>query len=351
MNKAGVPKVTVLMTVYNAEEYLEEAIQSILRQDFYDYEFLIINDGSPDASGVILDRHEKLDERIRVVTQKNIGLVASLNKGIRLAKGEYIARMDADDISMSKRLSRQVDFLDNHPGVVLVGGGFEIIDEEGNFVDRIFAPLKDRDIRRCFTIKNTFGHASVMYRREAVIQAGLYNDNVGPTEDLDLWMRLGKIGELAALPYCLMRYRVNRNGISNTKSQQQMHYTQILTQQYRKGYEADVLSRKDIKQTAEEYFNSGPGIFYGAGLKMLFLLDNAQLGVKMIRYRHPLRGLRQLFNVASTGRTGLRAVKIRLRHLGPASFRLAVISEPSLESSRNTSTEEELLDTKVNLSE
>lgn len=346
------PKVTVLMTVYNAEEYLDEAIQSILRQDFADFEFLIINDGSSDKSQDILDRYIAIDKRIKIINQKNIGLVASLNKGVRLARGKYIARMDSDDISMSKRLSRQVIFLNSHPKVMLVGGCFEIIDEEGNFLDRVFTPLNDRDIRRSFLMKNVFGHASVMYRRDAVLQAGGYSDQVGPTEDLELWMRLSQKGQIAALPYCLMRYRINRNGISNTKSEQQMRFTQQLLAQYRQQNPFQVLSRQTIKKTARAYLESGPGLFFGVGLKMTFLLDNAQLGVKMIRYRHPLKGLRQLFNVASIGRSGVRAVRIRLRHLGTSSFRLAVISEPSLESTKQVNdSERDLLKTKVNLSD
>jgi len=351
MSSTKVPKVTVLMTVYNAEEYLDEAIQSVLRQDFTDFEFLIVNDGSPDNSQEILDRYTKVDPRIRVIKQQNMGLVASLNKGIRLAKGEYIARMDSDDVSMARRFSRQVAFLDSQPETVLLGGCFEIIDEDGNFLDRVFTPLKDRDLRRCLLMKNVFGHASVMYRRTAVLQVGGYSTQVGPTEDLDLWMRLSQIGKIASLPYGLMRYRVNRNGISITKSRQQMHYTQQLIANYRSNNHFEVLSRQEIKHTAQNYLHSGPGLFFGIGLKMAFLLDNAQLGVKMIRYRHPVMGVRQLLNVASTGRSGLRAVTIRLRHLGPASFRLAIISEPSRESSKLAAEDQVLLDTKINLSE
>src|SRR5665647_1469233 len=121
------PKVTVLMSVYNSESFLAEAIDSILGQTFKDFEFLIINDGSKDKSLEIIKNRAKNDPRIRLISRPNKGLVKSLNEGLAKARGEYIARMDSDDISLKTRLKKEVDFLDSHPDVGMVGSNYTII--------------------------------------------------------------------------------------------------------------------------------------------------------------------------------------------------------------------------------
>lgn len=132
MNIKKEPKISVVMSVYNGERYLGEAVESIFNQTFSDFEFIIINDGSTDRTPEILTEID--DPRAKVINQPNRGLTASLNRAIRLAKGEYIARMDADDISEPTRLERQVEVLDRDPDVVLVACWYEVIDEKGNFL-------------------------------------------------------------------------------------------------------------------------------------------------------------------------------------------------------------------------
>ncbi len=130
-----VPRVSVLMSVYNGERFLRDSVESILGQTFTDFEFLILDDGSTDSTCEILEEYANKDARIVLVrNDRNLGLTRSLNKGLRLVRGEYLARQDADDISLPKRLEMQVKFLDAHPEVGVVGSALEIIDENGNTI-------------------------------------------------------------------------------------------------------------------------------------------------------------------------------------------------------------------------
>lgn len=307
------PLISVLMTVYNTETYLREAIDSILRQDFTNFEFIIINDGSTDNSQEIIDEYAQRDKRIITVHQKNSGLVYSLNKGIGLAKGTYIARMDADDVCMDNRLSAQAAFMEAHPEVILLGGGFEIMDEDGWYMGTVHAPTTDEDIRRTMMLRNPFGHASVIFRKEAAIKAGLYSADCGPTEDYEFWIRMRHFGKLAALPAPLYRYRINSAGISASKAKIQDHYRlQHLAKLWNEEGRLTVLGRRELRARSAFYLHASKRMSYGIGMRLQFLQDNAQLGIKMIRYGHVLMGMRQLFSVAIAGRSGLGVVRSRL---------------------------------------
>lgn len=301
------------MTVYNAELYLREAIDSVLRQDFEDFEFIIINDGSPDGSQKIVDTYAQFDKRIVPVQQKNMGLVASLNKGIKMARGEYIARMDSDDVCLAKRFSDQIAFLEANPAVVLLGGGFEVIDSDGYHVETIFSPLRDKDIQRTMLLRNPFGHASVMYRKDAVVAAGLYSDKVGPTEDYELWIRIRKQGKIAALPRPLYRYRINFNGISQNSGTTQADISERHAEKLWKESPPSVLNRKELLKQSRRYIKAGHKSSFGVAIKHQFLADNAQIGVKFIRHGQLTKGLMQLLAVATTGRLGLKLVAARIK--------------------------------------
>ena len=138
--KANTPQITVLMPVYNGEKYLRQAVDSILNQTFKDFEFLIINDGSTDKTLAILQEYK--NKRVKIINnKKNIGLTKSLNKGLKLAKGKYIARMDADDISLSNRLRKQIDFLDKHNKIGVLGTQMKIINNSNKIVGEYKTPL------------------------------------------------------------------------------------------------------------------------------------------------------------------------------------------------------------------
>jgi len=202
------PTVSALMPVYNAEPYLAEAVESILGQTFADFEFLIVNDGSTDRSGAILERYAARDRRIRLTSRPNTGYTVALNQLLDLASGEFVARMDADDVALPQRLARQVDYLRAHRDVVCVGSAVHMIDAAGRFL-RNGHPGMDHEAiqQRALAGDCPLNHPSVMMRRAAVEAVGGYHAEFEPAEDLDLWLRLGEVGRLVNLPEVLMKYR------------------------------------------------------------------------------------------------------------------------------------------------
>ena len=201
------PKVSVVMSVYNGEKYLREAIESILNQTFTDFEFIIINDGSTDRTGEILSNYN--DSRMVIREQGNKGLAQSLNRGIRKSRGQYIARMDADDISNAERLEKQVSFLDTHPEYVMVGTNAMVMDKDGVMLYETNLSRNDEEIRVFLNSGNPFYHGSVMFRRDAVLKAGLYDETVVQYfEDYLLWHKLAVLGKMANFPDVLYYYRL-----------------------------------------------------------------------------------------------------------------------------------------------
>jgi glycosyltransferase involved in cell wall biosynthesis len=208
------PRVTVLMPVYNAERFLRQAVHSILSQTFDDLELLAVDDGSTDSSLSIIEGYG--DPRIRVVgTSRNLGHTHALNRGLRECRGELIARMDADDVSLPTRLERQVAFMQANPNVALVGTWAELIDEHGRVFHEVKLPCDPVEVRRTLISGNCFYHSSVMFRRDAVIASGSYR--LDYSEDYDLWLRLAARHEVANIPEVLLRYRVHGEQVSLKK--------------------------------------------------------------------------------------------------------------------------------------
>jgi glycosyltransferase involved in cell wall biosynthesis len=172
------PKISVIMSIYNGEKYLRGALESILNQTLRDFEFIIINDGSEDGTRAILDSCH--DTRIRVIHQENIGLTESLNKGLEIARGIYIARMDADDISHINRLEKEAAFLDANKDVGLVGTFGIRIDENGKEGHLLSFPTTDEKLRKSLERDCPFLHGSVMYRKECIDRVGNYRKKIGP---------------------------------------------------------------------------------------------------------------------------------------------------------------------------
>jgi glycosyltransferase involved in cell wall biosynthesis len=226
------PTISVLMPVYNAEKYLAEAVESILNQTFTDFEFLIVDDGSRDRSLKILQRYAQQDSRIRLISRENRGFVATLNELIAIAQGSYLARMDADDISLPDRFQQQVDFLNTHPEVVCVGGEQDWIDDAGRTLMHCTQAQDNEAVQALALIGQTpINHPSAMMRRDPVIQLGGYDEAMFLAEDLDLWLKLGEIGQLANLPATVVKYRLHANSISETRQVEQ-------TEQRRRACEA-----------------------------------------------------------------------------------------------------------------
>ena len=210
------PRISVAMSVYNNATYLPHAIESILAQTLSDFEFLIVNDGSTDESGAIIDRFARLDSRIRPIHQTNAGLITSLNAMISLAQAPLIARMDGDDIALPERFARQVKFLDAHPGIGVLGTGCTCIDELGKPSSYKFNNVTSpQDVLDDLRNGPPLCHPSVIMRRDAVRAVGGYHRAYTHCEDYDLWLRLSERVDMANLPDRLLLYRQSETQVSN----------------------------------------------------------------------------------------------------------------------------------------
>jgi GT2 family glycosyltransferase len=203
------------MAVYNAERYLAAAIESILAQSFSNWELVAVDDGSTDASGRILAKYAAADPRVVVHRQENGGVSAASNRGLELARGSLVARLDADDVSLPGRLEQQHRFLRDHPEVGMVGGQAAIIDRDGREVAEVRYPLDDAAIREQLKQTTAFVHSSVMIRKEVLDQAGGYRSEFDTVEDLDLWLRIAERAQLAHLPERVVAYRIHPDQASN----------------------------------------------------------------------------------------------------------------------------------------
>lgn len=205
--------ISVVLAVWNGERYLAEAIESVLKQDAGGMEVIVVDDGSTDGTPGILSKLES-DARIRVLRQSNQGLVAALNAGIQLSRGEYIARIDADDVCMPGRLSAQRSFLERHPEVLAVGGAIELIDEYGRPKGRRNYPVGQVAATRGMLKGCTLAHPAVMMRRKAVLEAGGYRACFKHAEDYDLWLRLIERGRVDNLDDIVIKYRVHADSVT-----------------------------------------------------------------------------------------------------------------------------------------
>ncbi len=221
------PKVTVLMPVYNGSQFLSQAIESILNQTFDDFEFLIFNDGSTDSSANIIRSYS--DKRIKYFDyKKNYGHVYHLNHGIEIAQGKYIARMDADDVSLPKRFIKQVVFMDNNPEVGVCGTWFRILGTR----HVVRHPIEDVNIRIALLNDSVIGHPTAMIRTALLRQHNLYYESsFVPVEDYLLWVILSGFGKLANLPEILLHYRIHGNQISSKHKLKQQEKAQLVRNQ------------------------------------------------------------------------------------------------------------------------
>lgn len=216
------PLVSVLMCVFNAENYLDEAIESILQQTFSDFEFIILDDGSKDNSLKIIQKHAARDRRIRVISRENRGIIPSRNELLAESKGEYVAVMDADDIALPNRFNLQVQYLRSHQEVLGVGGNYHVIDSKGRFLTTFSLPETNDEIQKMMLVGHTaILHPTSMFRSNAIKAIGGYDPDYHLVEDLDLWLRLGEKGQIANLNVPVLKYRLHGNSISEQNGLQQ----------------------------------------------------------------------------------------------------------------------------------
>jgi len=208
------PIASVVMSVFNGETFLAEAIESILNQTFRNFEFVIIDDGSTDKTAEIISNYAKADGRIRVFSQGNRGRAESLNRGIDLSRGLYIVRMDADDVAMPSRVEEQIGFLDKHPTIGLLGGACQAIDARGQGFETILCPLEDSEIRMQMRLHNPMCHPAVVMRKNLALESGGYRKALQDADDFDLWLRVAERTQLANLENVVLRYRIHRGQVT-----------------------------------------------------------------------------------------------------------------------------------------
>jgi glycosyltransferase involved in cell wall biosynthesis len=237
------PKISIVLPTYNGSKWIADAIQSIVNQSFGDWELLVIDDGSTDGTYKIVLDFCKNDSRVLYIkNEQNLGLQKTLNKGINLTKGEYIARIDDDDRwSDADKLKKQVEFLDLNSDCVLIGTGVVVVDDFDREILRYLNPETDKNIRSTILKRNPFVHSSVVFRKDAGIKAGLYDegDYGKHIEDYEFWFRLGREGKMYNLPIYAVRF-MSRTGNTTNKNRSLQLFKAIRlikdNRKYYKGY-------------------------------------------------------------------------------------------------------------------
>jgi hypothetical protein len=216
------PLVSVVMSVYNGARFLRPAIESILNQTFRNLEFIVVDDGSTDETRDIVSSYVDIDERVVLVRQDNRGQAAALNRGCAMARADYIARMDADDVAVSSRIERQIAFLQEHRDIGLLGGAVQEIDAHDNPQKIMVYPTTDQEIKQCEMEFCCFAHPAVMFRKQTFADSGGYRRAFIHADDYDLWLRLSERYHVANLQEIVLYYRTHGDQITSHSLRQQL---------------------------------------------------------------------------------------------------------------------------------
>lgn len=307
------PKVSVLMTVHNAGPFLREAVDSILAQTFSDWELVVIENGSTDDSPAILASYT--DPRINVSPQKeNVGRTRALRAAFAMARGNYIAILDADDIAQSERLEAQVAYLDDYPDIVLLGTWARFISENGQVIkaDAVTPPTDSRSLYDHLGWGNPFVHSSVMYRATQAADVGGYPEELAYAQDCGLWLKLAQRGGLGMIPKALCDYRVLQTGLTQAPKQRELVARDCLALLYSARRHL-ALGEEALRRNCDEIF-----------------INEVKCGVALIRRRALTSGVRTLIMAMVRNPIGPWRTRARydwfIRTLAPAlsrnSFRL-----------------------------
>lgn len=201
------------MPVFNAQRFVKKAIQSVLDQTYKDFELIIIDDCSTDASRKMTQSFK--DKRIIYTrNEENLGVTKSLNRALQIAKGEFIARLDADDIANPQRFTKQISFFNTHRNIGVVGSWVALVDEGGKFIGVKKYPLRYENIKRAAVLYNPLNHSSVMMRRSIIKRYGRYDEQLNGAEDYDLWLRILPYTKIENIPEPLINYRLVKQSVS-----------------------------------------------------------------------------------------------------------------------------------------
>lgn len=244
------PIISVLMSIYKEPlEWVEESINSILNQTFSDFEFIIVNDypTSVDLSKFLYDYSQK-DKRIKIISNpENIGLTKSLNIGLKLCKGKYIARMDADDISLPERFAKQVKFMESHPDVIVCGTNIKLIGKFKPFyIKSVFQ--EDKDIRGQMLYNSGFVHPTVFIRKSILDKSGIiYDETFQNAQDYKMWYDLRRYGKFANIKDCLLKYRISNIQITSASATSQQLNRNIISSLFQR-------ERNTLDKVMEAYY-------------------------------------------------------------------------------------------------
>jgi len=227
-----VPHISIVMPVWNGEKYLGEAIDSILAQTFEDFEFLILDDGSTDGTSAILSKYEAQDSRVRVIQLTHEGIVAALNHGVEEAKGEWIARMDCDDIAQPERLAKQMSALREEPQAVLCHTAIRQIGDPQYMTKLQRFPQTQSMIAARLCYQCPIVHPTVVFSKAAFLRAGGYRAEERHAEDYGLWGRMLTLGKFVGVNGPLLQFRVHGGSISKQKSDVQAALTTAIAQRH-----------------------------------------------------------------------------------------------------------------------
>ena len=306
------PTVSVLMSVFDGEKFLREALDSVLAQSLSDLELLVVDDGSRDGTPAILREYADRDERVRVLTNaENIGLTRSLNHGLAAARGAFVARMDADDVSAPNRLEAQVTFLDRNPEIGLLGSAARLIDETGVPIRAQRPPLRDLRIRWRSLFENCFVHSSVVLRREILAKHRLtYDEAFRTAQDSELWSRLLDVTRAANLRAALVSLRLHPQSVSSAHSEEQRrNQDQVALRRVRSECGESDLTPEEVRRLRTFFTgparNAVPLLPSRAGLSDCYLRLLAAFsarhagaaGLEALRRREALRILRRLLRL------------------------------------------------------
>lgn len=259
MSDATAPRVSVLMTVLDGERFLDEAIASVIGQDFADFELVVVDDGSTDATPAILNAWARREPRIRVLrSDEHRGISRAANLGLDAVRGAYVARLDADDLCLPGRLAAQVELLDRQADVVLVSTCYEIIDAAGRMQSREWRVAPPEVIAHLLHFSNALGgHSQVMFRRDAVRALGGYREDFDVCVDYELWSRLFRHGRIAVLPILGMKYRLHEARVSVTKRERQRERSNQVTKQLLTELFGEEPAREDLAAVVSVWRTEG----------------------------------------------------------------------------------------------
>ncbi len=266
------PKVTGLITAYNSGRFIYRSVDSFLTQTFTDFEVVVVDDGSTDGTGAVLDEYARRDPRVRVFHQENSGPAGAGNRGFAEARGEYVAILDHDDIAVPDRFAKQVAYLDSHPEVAVVGGGLTVIDVRERKRQTDHYPTEPSDMRRALYQGPAINHSSSMMRLDLIRRIGGYRLAFDYTVDVDLFLRIADHAELASIWDVVVYYRAHANQVTGRHSPVQLLMNEVALE----------LARNRLRGTPDTV---PPGIRVGLSTLDQLGLDPEQ--VKRLRQRFP----------------------------------------------------------------